>query len=180
MIDVKNYEKLEKYIECGISKIIGKRFANQDNIDKIVAKVIKYNNNFDSSKKMAYSSYIYMIVKTSCYSIFKNSKKTTNTNRKLNSYKKYKIDNLTKDNESLMLVVDKIMNDDILSDLEKSIIEKKFLESKNIRQISEETGLSKNKINKIVSDSILKMQSSYSSIDKIKEEMEIEHGKIIN
>lgn len=180
MIDVKNYEKLEKYIECGISKIIGKKFANQDNIDKIVSKVLKYNDKFDKSKNMKYTSYIHMIVKTECYSILKNSNKSNNINKKLKLYKKYKIENIDKNNESLMMVVDKILSDDILSDLEKSIIQKRFLQSKNIRTISKETNLTDNKVNKIISDSILKMQSSYSSIDKIKEEMEIEYGKIIN
>lgn len=179
MIDIKNYESLEKYIECGISKMIGKRFVNKDNIDKIVTKIIKYDSKFDPSKKMAYSSYIHMIVKTTCYSIFKSSNKIKLNNDKLKLYKQHKISNADKDNASLMIVVDKIMSDNILSDLEKSIIDRKYLKSQSVRKICEELNLKKGTVNSILNTAIFKLQNYYSSVDKIREEVE-EYGQIID
>lgn len=177
MIDIKDYENLEKYIECGISKIIGKRFANKDNIDKIVSKVIKYSSKFDESKKMSYKSYIHMIVKTSCYSIFKNSVKVKLDKKKLALYKEHRINNSEKDNTKMMLVVEEIMNDNVLSELEKEVIRKKYLESKTVKSICSELNLEKNEVNKIANKAILKMQSNYSSIDKLQEKAEMKYGK---
>lgn len=184
MFDVKDYAMLEKYIECGISKIIGKEFATQDNIDKIVSKVIKWNDRYDPSKGMAYKSYIHMIVKTQCMTIFSKSKRKDNyTFRKLKQYasERLKEVNRRKDiNEPCMCLSDIIINDKELPDIEKTILEQHFIQSISIKNIAKEHKLEKQDIYRIMNQAIIKIRNKYKNLDNLKSEAEIQYGKLID
>lgn len=184
MFDVKDYAMLEKYIECGISKIIGKEFVNQDNIDKIVSKVIKWNDKYDPSKGMAYKSYIHMIVKTQCMTIFSKSKRKENYGfRKLKQYAKERLVeiNRRKDiNEPSMYLSEIIINDKDLLENEKIILEKHYIQSITINKIAEELKLEKKDIYRVINQAILKIKNKYKNLDNLKGEVEKQYGKLID
>lgn len=184
MIDINDYDALEKYIEQGICKIIGYNFVNKDNIDKVVSKVIFYNHKYDPSKNMSYDSYIYMIVKTACLSIYKETyTRRTRKNKFIKNYlidRQPTIDKYKESSESFMYLVDTIINNDNITHEERTILEKRYIESKSVKQVAFELSIKKKDVHRIIKNVILKIRSLYKNIESLEEEVEVKHGKIIS
>jgi RNA polymerase sigma factor (sigma-70 family) len=184
MNDIADYEALEQYIERGICKIIGPNFVNQDNIDRISSKVVVYHDKYDSTKNMSYDSYVYMIIKTACMSIFRETFAKRNKKSKLlNAYihdKKPSLDRYNKHSESFMYLVDVIIEHKDITAQEKSILEKRYVECKSVRKVAEELGLEKKDIHRIVKNSFIKIRELYPDIESLEKEVELKYGKIIN
>jgi len=169
-LNIKDYEFLEKYVSYGIKKIIGKEFVTKDNIDEIVSKLIRNEPKFNPDKGASYNTYIFMIVKTGCFSIKKKTILKSQKNKRLfNEYrnvltqreKNKKTEEQHKDiTASVNRVLDRIEDKTL-----KEKIEKVFFDRKSYRVVAEEYKTTERDLRSEINKEFTKLKRYFYSLE---------------
>jgi RNA polymerase sigma factor (sigma-70 family) len=169
-LKITDYNLLEKFASNGIRKIIGNQYVTQDNIDKVVSKIIANEHKFNPEKGAKYTSFIFTIVKNVCFSITTNvSKKKKNFN--ISNYQQYKI-NIDERNRSEFKKIHFNAIEDILDKINESTREKIikiYYDGMSYRKVAELYGISNRDLRKEIRNELVRIRNIFHTKNKLLE-----------
>ena len=180
-LNINDYEALEDFVKKGITKIIGTSYVNIDNINTIVSKIIKYHDKYDESKGCQYETYIYMIVKTCCYTIKKKSyRKKAKEIRVLDAAKKKDKIRFERDNSYSDRVYEIKTGLHIFNSITDKTTKDKmsmiFFEKLSYSKVAAKFKISEAQLKKEIKATLKSLKLKYSNINNAYKEMEANNG----